>query len=50
MEIAVDRDVCVGAGMCALTAPTLFTQDEEEGLVEMMRPAEPGDEPSARRW
>jgi ferredoxin len=28
-----DRDVCVGAGMCALTASDLFEQDEEEGLV-----------------
>lgn len=33
VRILGDRDVCVGAGMCALTAPDLFEQDEEDGLV-----------------
>ncbi|QVQ51180.1 ferredoxin [Spiractinospora alimapuensis] len=33
MRVQADRDTCVGAGMCALTAPDLFTQDEDEGLV-----------------
>ena len=33
VRIAADRDLCVGAGMCALTAPDLFEQDEEDGLV-----------------
>ncbi len=27
MKIAVDRTLCIGAGMCALTAPALFDQD-----------------------
>jgi ferredoxin len=33
VRILGDRDICVGAGMCALTAPDLFEQDEEDGLV-----------------
>ena len=33
MRIVGDRDVCVGAGMCALTAPNMFEQDEADGLV-----------------
>lgn len=33
MRIEADRERCVGAGMCALTAPDLFTQDDDEGLV-----------------
>ncbi|NKY54402.1 ferredoxin [Nocardia vermiculata] len=28
MKITVDRDACIGAGMCALTAPHLFDQDD----------------------
>lgn len=33
MRIHADRDVCVGAGMCALTAPDVFDQDEADGRV-----------------
>ena len=29
--------VCVGAGMCALTAPELFEQDDD-GIVTVLRP------------
>ncbi|MEW2304511.1 ferredoxin [Streptomyces sp. NPDC006655] len=29
MEIDIDRDVCIGAGQCALTAPNVFTQDDD---------------------
>ncbi|MEV4194052.1 ferredoxin [Streptomyces toxytricini] len=27
--VAVDRGVCIGAGQCALTAPEVFTQDDD---------------------
>lgn len=30
--LAVDRERCIGAGQCVLTAPELFDQDDE-GLV-----------------
>ncbi|WP_017557425.1 ferredoxin [Nocardiopsis baichengensis] len=39
MRISADRDRCIGAGMCALTAPEVFDQDEEEGLVRVLGPA-----------
>jgi ferredoxin len=29
MHIEIDRDVCIGAGQCALTAPGVFTQDDD---------------------
>ncbi|WP_369192816.1 ferredoxin [Streptomyces djakartensis] len=29
MHIDIDRDRCIGAGQCALTAPDVFTQDDE---------------------
>ncbi len=37
----MDRERCVGAGMCALTAPEVFDQDDEEGLVLLLDPAPP---------
>ncbi|WP_191877545.1 ferredoxin [Streptomyces filipinensis] len=35
MRIEVDRQRCVGAGMCALTAPEVFTQDDD-GFSEVL--------------
>ncbi|MEU0383351.1 ferredoxin [Streptomyces chartreusis] len=29
MHIDIDKDVCIGAGQCALTAPDVFTQDDD---------------------
>ncbi|GAP45349.1 ferredoxin [Streptomyces azureus] len=29
MNIDIDKDVCIGAGQCALTAPDVFTQDDD---------------------
>ncbi|MFK0115557.1 ferredoxin [Streptomyces sp. NPDC090994] len=29
MRIDIDTDVCIGAGQCALTAPDVFTQDDD---------------------
>ncbi|MFI9802860.1 ferredoxin [Streptomyces sp. NPDC052301] len=29
MHIDIDKDVCIGAGQCALTAPGVFTQDDD---------------------
>ncbi|MCF1593099.1 ferredoxin [Streptomyces muensis] len=43
--LRVDRELCIGAGMCALTAPEVFDQDPEDGRVLLLH-AEP---PTARR-
>ncbi|MET9021715.1 ferredoxin [Actinopolymorpha sp. NPDC004070] len=37
MRINVDRDICCGAGMCVLTAPDIFEQSDEDGLVVLLR-------------
>ncbi|POX54433.1 ferredoxin [Streptomyces sp. Ru71] len=29
MRVHIDRDVCIGAGQCALAAPGVFTQDDD---------------------
>ncbi|MFJ4767520.1 ferredoxin [Streptomyces uncialis] len=45
----VDRERCVGASMCALTAPAVFDQDEDEGLMVLLHPAPaPEHRPAAR--
>ncbi|MCX4579656.1 ferredoxin [Streptomyces sp. NBC_01571] len=41
MHIVIDKDVCIGAGQCALTAPSVFTQDDE-GFSEVLPGREDG--------
>ncbi|GAA1666554.1 hypothetical protein GCM10009830_10250 [Glycomyces endophyticus] len=36
VKIVADRDRCAGSGMCALTAPGHFDQDDEDGLVLLL--------------
>ncbi|WP_024800550.1 ferredoxin [Nocardia sp. BMG51109] len=33
MELRMNRDRCIGAGMCVLTAPDVFDQDDADGRV-----------------
>ncbi|ONI77141.1 ferredoxin-1 [Actinosynnema sp. ALI-1.44] len=35
MHVEGDREVCVGAGMCVLTAPDVFDQDDD-GIVKVL--------------
>ncbi|MER0444047.1 (4Fe-4S)-binding protein [Streptomyces sp. Edi4] len=48
MRVIADRNVCVGAGLCALTAPGVFDQDDD-GLVEVITPEPEGAEQAAAR-
>jgi ferredoxin len=41
ITISIDRDVCIGAGQCALTAPGVFTQDDD-GVSELLPGREDG--------
>lgn len=45
MRVEADRAVCIGAGMCALTAPEVFTQDDDTGAVVVLEPA-----PEPEQW
>ncbi|MBO0655205.1 ferredoxin [Streptomyces triculaminicus] len=29
MRVTIDSDICIGSGMCALTAPSVFDQDDD---------------------
>lgn len=35
MRLFADRERCIGSGMCALNAPEVFDQDDDEGLVTL---------------
>ena len=36
MRVVVDRERCRGAGMCALTAPAVFDQSDDDGTVVVL--------------
>jgi ferredoxin len=37
VRIEVDRDRCCGGGLCTLSAPTVFEQGEEDGIVVLLK-------------
>ncbi len=36
VRVRADRDVCIGAGVCVMTAEEVFDQDDAEGLVVVL--------------
>ncbi|WP_228979850.1 ferredoxin [Streptomyces sp. DH12] len=46
MSISIDHDRCMGAGQCALTAPGVFTQDDD-GFSALV-PGHDEDDPMVR--
>jgi ferredoxin len=47
MKVTVDAAMCIGSGNCALTAPTVFGQDPEEAVVELLDPEPPAEQHEA---
>lgn len=45
VKIAADRDTCIGAGLCVVTAPEMFDQDDD-GLVVLLV-EQPADDAAA---
>ncbi|MGK5546430.1 ferredoxin [Streptomyces sp. URMC 127] len=41
MRISIDRDRCIGSGQCVMTAPGVFTQDDD-ALVALVPGHEDG--------
>ncbi len=41
MRIAVQRDRCIGSGMCVLIAPAVFDQDPGEAVVLLLDESPP---------
>ncbi len=46
LHVHADRDVCIGAGMCVLTAGAVFDQDDD-GIVVLLD-EHPSDEAAVR--
>jgi ferredoxin len=44
MRVEVERETCVSAGMCVLSAPDWFDQDEDDGRVVVHHQAEGPDD------
>jgi ferredoxin len=36
VRVAADREVCIGSGNCVFSAPAVFDQDDDEGLVLLL--------------
>ncbi|GAA2334824.1 ferredoxin [Streptomyces kunmingensis] len=49
MHILIDEDRCCGAGQCVLTAPEVFDQRDEDGIVVLLERRPPADEHAAVR-
>ncbi|HEY3502840.1 MAG TPA: ferredoxin [Actinocatenispora sp.] len=49
MKVTVDETVCCGAGQCVLTAPDLFDQRDEDGIVLLRNPDPAPDRQAAAR-
>jgi len=48
MHIDIDKDVCIGAGQCALSAPKVFTQDDDGFSALLPGREDGGGDPMAR--
>jgi ferredoxin len=46
MKISVETDKCVGAGQCAMVAPAVFDQNDDDGVVIVLEES-PGPEHEA---
>ncbi|MEO3808971.1 ferredoxin [Sphaerisporangium sp. B11E5] len=50
MRITADTSRCIGAGMCVLTAPELFDQNDDDGTVILLEETpSPTSRDTARR-
>jgi ferredoxin len=37
MHVTVDQDRCCSSGQCVLTAPTVFDQSDDDGVVVLLQ-------------
>ncbi|WP_405393604.1 ferredoxin [Microbispora hainanensis] len=49
MKVIVDETKCCGAGQCALIAPEVFDQRDEDGIVVLLEPEPAEDRHTAVR-
>jgi ferredoxin len=41
MKVWVDVEACIGSGTCAMTAPAVFQQSDDDGFVVLLDPSPP---------
>jgi ferredoxin len=49
VEVAADRDVCIGSGNCVLTAPEVFDQDDDGLVVVLVDDVDPARAEAVRQ-
>lgn len=49
MKITVDQNKCASSGQCVMTAPDVFDQREEDGVVTLLQESPPADRTAAVR-
>jgi ferredoxin len=49
MSFTVDASKCVGAGVCALAAPKVFDQNDDDGIIVVLDDNPPTDQHDAVR-
>ncbi|WSF74611.1 ferredoxin (plasmid) [Streptomyces decoyicus] len=49
MRVTVDTERCVGSGQCALNAPDMFDQRDEDGVAVVLLAEPPADTHTALR-
>lgn len=49
MRFEIDAEKCVGAGVCALAAPNVFDQNDDDGIIVVLDDAPPVSEQEAVR-
>jgi ferredoxin len=37
LRVSIDQSVCVGAGLCVLSASDVFDQRDEDGVVKLLQ-------------
>jgi ferredoxin len=44
LKVVADLEACIGAGVCVLTAPDVFDQSPDDGLVRVLAAEIPAEE------
>jgi len=43
MRVTIDTERCIAAGQCVLSAPDVFDQSEDDGMVVLLNPSPPDE-------
>ena len=47
LKVVVDFSLCIGSGNCAMTAPAVFDQDDEQAVVVLLDDSPPESQRAA---